>query len=116
MGEAPLRAWLALGVLLLAACGGDTVPEGCTTPDEGDLEGYCIVGDAHGAAAALDDMATCAGLDEDAPPVSVPPYVAEGPGDCGDDVGEVVLQAEQEAYEGCWQAAYAATWELPEGC
>lgn len=116
MGEAPLRRWLALGCALLVACGDDTAPEGCTNADEGDLEGYCIVGEFDGVEAAEADMASCAGLDDDAPPVSTPAYVAEGPGDCGDAVSVTVLEAEQEAYEGCWQAAYAATWALPEGC
>ena len=88
--------------LLLVGCAAD-LPEECSSPTEGDLEGYCIAGENDGAAAGRADAEAC--LEDDDEP-SVPEQVAEGPGSCGDEVSESVLTAEQAAYEDCWAEAY----------
>ncbi len=109
MGKASLR-WLPWLVML--GCDAE-LPAECTEADPGDLEGYCVLGDNDGRAAALDDIDSCAGLDEDRPRAE-PTYVAEGPGSCGDEVDDEVLEAEQAAYEGCWREAYEASYVVPE--
>jgi hypothetical protein len=117
MGEATLRvaaAAVVLGVVgALGACAAP-LPEGCLEASDGDLEGYCVLGSHDGAEAAAADESSCAGLSDDAPERSVPDEVAEGPGDCGDEVSDEVLAAEQAAYVDCWQAAYDESYTPPE--
>ncbi len=92
--------WLWLWAL---GCGNPEVRLDCEAPEDGDLEGYCIVGSHDGAEAATSDRARCA-LEP-----SVPTYVAQGPGGCEEPAQEV-LDAEQRAYTDCWQEAYDGTW------
>jgi len=106
-----IRRSAQVGFLLLlgGACGGDELPPECSSPDEGDLEGYCILGDNDGRTAAMGDIVACVDEEE----LSAPEEVAEGPGSCGDEVSEAVLEAEQQAYVDCWQLAYDDTYEEP---
>jgi len=96
---------------MATGCDAELPPE-CTEPDPGDLDGYCIVGDHDGEAAARADMEACIEDDDELEPAT-PEEVAEGPGSCGDVVTEAVLAAEQQAYEDCWQLAYDATYRSP---
>lgn len=80
-------------------CGSPEVLLDCEQPEPGDLEGYCILGEADGAQAALADRSACVSTP------SEPRQVAHGPGGC-DAPSAAVLEAEQAEYERCWAAAY----------
>lgn len=90
-----------IGLWLLLACGDPEPLLDCESPEAGDLEGYCILGENDGPLAAAADIAVCA--EEPA----VPSDMAEGPGGCTDP-SQAVLDAEQAEYARCWQEAYDA--------
>jgi hypothetical protein len=85
--------------LWFLGCGSPEVLLDCDEPEAGDLEGYCVLGENDGAAAAAVDLADC----PESPSAPLP--VAHGPGGC-DEPSQAVLDAEQGAYEDCWRTAY----------
>lgn len=88
----------------LLACGDPEVLLDCEEPEQGDLDGYCVLGENDGAAAAAADRAVCAATP------SEPEPVAHGPGGC-EEPSQAILDAEQRAYEDCWRSSYEATLE-----
>ena len=87
-------------LMLAMACGSVEPRLDCEQPYQGDLDGYCILGENDGATAAAIDLATCAD------PPTEPADVARGPGGC-DEPSTAVLEAEQAAYVRCWDRAYS---------
>ena len=82
------------------ACGSPEPLLDCDEPEQGDLDGYCVLGEAHGDDAARSFLEErCEG---EAP---LPDAVAEGPGGC-DEPSDAVLSAEQAAFDACWQEAF----------